>query len=304
MLQYGALSFGLGMFPLRAVSSSTSGNAPQSGPTKAEVVKLGDFETDMDDWKTNGGNKLERISQDKYPVGVSSGEYALSVNMKGDLFPVIWRDKGIKNIDFLEYPYIRAHVVTLAENTDSDILAQFRVHHKPTKGKKDSSNGKNGKNTARASENNVTKSDLIEVPQITPEEIQWDMSELSDDIRKSVRRVEMVWYLEDHEPEGGPHGHLKGDFDYQGLILFDDIRLLRSVSNTDQRELRRKKRHLHRAHGMIIDRTFEQRSVGLESGTFVFSDGFSVEYTYETVSDQQFKYSLNGETFKIGGGWQ
>lgn len=54
---------------------------------------------------------------------------------------------------------------------------------------------------------------------------------------------------------------------------------------------------------MIVERVFEERSEGFERGRLVFVDGYETPYSFEAIGDDQFRYTLDGETFELGGGW-
>lgn len=288
-----------------AAAAGGANAAESKTPTSSEEIQLGDFESSQDGWKTDGGNKLSRVTDEQFPAGITSGDHALGIDVKGDLFPSIRRDEGLEKVDFLNHPYLRAHVVALAEETDSDLRFQFRLHHKPTKNEGNSSKKKEGKESdgsSRGKSENVVTSEFIKVQQVTPREIRWDLSELSDDVLESVKRVEIAWHLEDYEPEGGPRGRTKGDFDYRGMVLFDDIRLVQSDPETPEQKQVGKKRELHREHGMIVERNFEMRTQGIERGTLVFSDGSEVPYEFEILDSGGYRYTIDCETFESSGG--
>jgi len=55
---------------------------------------------------------------------------------------------------------------------------------------------------------------------------------------------------------------------------------------------------------MIVRREFNQREQDFESGKFIFSDNTSVGYTFDVTGEERFRYTLDGDVFEIGGGWQ
>jgi hypothetical protein len=75
------------------------------------------------------------------------------------------------------------------------------------------------------------------------------------------------------------------------------------VVNEESRK-RQKKTDLHREHGAIVDRTFDDREERFERGTLVFSDGHTVAYSFEVLGPDRFEYTVDGETFELGGGWE
>jgi hypothetical protein len=219
--------------------------------------------------------------------------------VNGDTFPAIRRTKQIKHVPFQTYQFLRAHVVALTDGTDSDLQFKFRLHYKPTKGKKKSKKRhKSGRGPGSKKQKTTVESDPIEVSQALPQKIQWNLSDISEEVLRSVRRVEIAWYHDDYEPVRGPRGRNKGDFEYQGLVIVDNIRLLKSDPDTSARKVRNKETELRRTHGMIVDRVFEERTGNLERGTLVYSDGAEIPYEYEILDDGGAKYTIDGETFE------
>lgn len=247
-LKYTAVTgVGGSLLPASASAESQQESDPVTRSEDGAIV-LGDFESGVQGWKTDGGNSVVQVSEEDYPAGVATGNHALGVEVNGDLYPSIRKDAGIEDIDLTEYPIIRAHVIGIAEETDSELCFQFRLHHKPVqrkggnKGRKKGKKGKKGNKSkspvsagpARGKRQRVATSDLRQVSQVRAREIAWDTSELSEAVRGAVHRIEIVWYLEDHRPAGGPRGRTKGDFEYEGVVLFDNIRLLASDPDSEQ----------------------------------------------------------------------
>ena len=83
--------------------------------------------------------------------------------------------------------------------------------------------------------------------------------------------------------------------------MFDDIRLTDDVSEAEAVASQNKKLDLHRRHGMILERKIEERKDDLERGVLVFGDGTEVPFTFEVLGETQFRYTLDGETFELGG---
>lgn len=277
-------------------ASAADGNG-KAGSRDDDSVVLGDFETGLDGWTTNGGNTLNRLSEDDVPAGVVSGQHGLAVEIDGDLHPMIENEKRVMDADFANHPYLGLHVLAQAEATDSDLVFKFRLHHTATGDDGPSRNSSN-----RSKDENVAESELKTVPQLRPNRLQWDASEFPEEVLETANRLEIVWYLDDHEPDRGHRGRSNENFDYQGVVVFDDIRLFESAPVNETRRRQQKKVNLHREHGMIVKRVFEERTEGLERGTLVFVDGTEVPYSFEVLGDGQFEYTLDGETFKPGGG--
>lgn len=298
VLQLTSLAGGLGMLS-SAVSASGNEDEAGRGRPNTETEILGDFESDFDGWTTTGGNKLERIFVDDFHAGVVTGQHGLLVDVNGDLHPMIENEQRVSNADFLEYPYLQMHVLTTAKTTDSDLHFSFRLHHSAPE-----ANGPEGDGGTQNKDKLVVESDVKEVPQLEPTQVRWDMTDLSKKVLTTANRLEIVWHLEDYPPEGGHRGRSNGTFDYQGIVVFDDIRLFDTPPVSEEERLQDEKIGLHRKHGMLRDRTIQERSTGYERGSLTYSDGFTVSYSFEVLGDDQFQYTIGGKTFDLGGGWE
>jgi len=172
-------------------AAATPGNGHGSNQDNSNSdVLLGDFESGLDGWTTNGGNQLSRLSDS---IGVANGESCLRVDINGDLYPEI-ENNNARDADFLNNPHLQMYVVSIARNTDSDLKFKFRLHYTPS----DQSNGnpsagsgnQQGSSRGGASNGNgsgsqgnqssdtgnphVVESDLKTLPQITTTRIQWN----------------------------------------------------------------------------------------------------------------------------------
>lgn len=293
VLQLTALAGGLGLVP----SGATAGEGGSRGRNaSAGTTVLGDFEEGLDGWTTTGPNDLERVTETAVPTGVAAGEHALAVEIDGDSHPVVVNRRRVREADFVRTPHLRLHVLAQADGTDSDLLFRFRLHHA---GDADRGDG-GGRNRGRGKEENVVESAWKRVAQLRPQKLQWDTSDVPDSIRERAKRLEIAWYLEDHAPADGHHGRNHGG-DYEGFVVLDDVRLFEADPTSETRRRNRKKRALHRDHGMITDREFEERREGYERGTLTFVDGTTVPYTFEVLEDGRFEYTVDGERFEIGG---
>lgn len=275
------------------------GHLATDGTVSAEdgdTVQLGEFSDGLDGWTTTGSNELTRVAEDELPTAVQVGTHALGVEIDGDLRPLIENRKRVKGADFAGHPYLLAHVLGYAEETNSDVVFRFRLHHTDAppdeKGQKGGDGGKDAL---------VVESDEQAVAQLEPQHLRWDLRDLDDDALETAKRLELVWYLADHEPEEGKRGRARGDFRYRGMVAVDDVRLTDDVAGAEARASQEKRMALHRAHGMVVERSFEERTVDLERGSLVFADGAEVAYELEVLDDGQFRYTIDGETFLLGG---
>lgn len=279
-----------------ALGNFASGQAVAEESHRSGIAYLGEFSNGVDGWKTTGGNKLTRVSEDEMPVGVQVGSHALRVDIDGDLHPMIENKKEVKEADFVEHPYLLAHVAGFAEETDSEMVFRFRLHHTaaPSDGQD------NGKHSGGSGKGVLVEvSDEQKVAQLHPQHLRWDLTNLDEEILETTKRLEIVWYLEDHPPERGHRGRDNGD--YTGFAVFDDIRLTNDVTGGEAKASQDKKLALHRKHGMVVERTYEERTEELERGTLVFGDGTEIPFTFEVLDGGRFLYTIDGESFLLGG---
>lgn len=268
------------------------------GAPTGDITLLGGFESDLEGWQTNGGNELERISDDEFAGSATQGSHALAVGTDGDAYPMIENKKRIRRADFDDSPFLMADVVPVVADTDSDIVFTFRYHHA------DAPPDSKGNTQSRQEKPTlVEESPEIRVPQFLQSQIHWDMSELDESTRSKPRRLEIAWYPVDHPPVGGPRGGGSGAFDYRGYTLFDNIHLSDVPTDLSRGALQDKLRQLRLDRGRIVKVETDELSKTFESGRFLFGDGESVPYQFEVSESDQFKYAIDGETFELGGGW-
>lgn len=281
-------------------------------------VLLGEFSDGFDGWTTTGGNDLARVDEEDVPVGVRVGTHALAVEVDGDRHPMIENKKRVREADFVEYPYLLAHVVGIARNTDSDLVLTFRLHHTATPA--DGGNGGGGGDGGNGGGNGggkgggpgggdgggpgskdvlVVESDERTVAQLDPGYVRWDLTDIDEEVLRTAKRLEIAWYLEDNPPERGHRGRDPGE--YEGVVVFDDVRLTDEVAAEEAAASREKRRSLHREHGMIVGRSFEEQSESVERGTLEFVDGTEVPFSMEFLDDGRYRYTVDGETFLLGG---
>ena len=286
--------------------------SPAAASTDDSPPQLGEFSDGLDGWTTTGGNDLTRVDDEEMPIAVKAGTHALAVEVNGDLHPMIKNKTRVQGIDFAGSSYLLAHVVGFAEGTDSEMVFRFRLHHTDTPaegkgnrnggdGKRGNGNGENGGNDGGRKDVLVAESDEMRVAQLDAKYLRWDLGDLDDGVLETANRLEIVWYLADHEPDRGHRGRANGEFEYHGVVVFDDIRLTDDTSREEAKASREKKRSLHRQHGMIVERRFEERTPELEHGTLVFGDGTEISFVFEVLDDGTFRYTVDGETFHLGG---
>lgn len=295
VLQLATLAGGLGMVPSGTAASGTPNGSASRRST--DGVVLGDFESDLDGWTTTGGIDLTRVNEAAFPAGVTNGDYGLVVEVNGDAYPMIENSRRVRNADFVNNPYLRMDVFTVVEETDSELVFTFRLHHTAGGGR-----GGSGGGSSQSKDVQVEESGEKTVTQLRPQTVQWDLTEVSDAALRTAKRLEIVWYLADHEPADGHRGKSNGEFEYRGMVVFDDIRLAASPQISESDLITRKKVELHRDHGMVVDRVIEQWSADSGRGTLVFADGYEAAYRFEQFDDGGSRYTLDGETFELESG--
>ena len=277
-----------------SVGVSTLGSATAS---EEETVQLGAFSEGLDGWTTNGGNDLIRISEDEMPAAVRVSTHALGVQVRGDAYPMIENKELVSEADFTENPYLKTNVMGVTPGTDSDLVFTFRLHHTaaPPNGRGRSDENGRGKQVL------VEESEEKTIPQSNPTRLRWNLSDVDDDILEAANRLEIVWYLEDYPPDGGHRGRARSEFEYTGLVAFDNIRLTDDIATGERDAKNEKRRQLHRSHGMLVDRVVDERNDSFESGIFVFADGTEIPFTYEILDDGRARETIDGEVYELGG---
>ena len=301
---------------LKTLGTTGSAAALGTGVTGGSVAartessnRLGSFDSSLDDWKTNGGNTLKRVSKNNFGAVVTSGDHAMGVGIDGDPYPMVWRN-DLGPVDFASNPYFVAEVYATTLDNDADVVFDLRLHYNPkgpgngneNRGKEAGKGGKRGTDNSPVGKPRVVSSDPITVPQNTPQHLTWDMRDLPDETLTNARRFEIAWHPANHEPRKGPNGRGPG-YDYQGAVFLDSIRLESSQDVLASQRLTGTLSALEREYGSFKRVVTESADGGVETGYVEFLSGATVDYTFEILSDEQYRYTIAGETFDIGGGW-
>lgn len=308
------LASAAGFFGITTGYAGANPAATNSGSPNAtgDETVLGTFESGLDDWKTTGRNELTQISEDEMSAGVAAGTHALLVTIKGDAFPMIENKKRVRQADFVSNPHLSLQTIALTRNSDSDISLKFRLHHTPSQGS--NGNGSSGigesgssantggrsggRGSPRSKDVNVVESDVKTIPQKMRKRVSWDLSDVDETVLDSAKRLEIVWYPEDHEPASGFRGQNTNGFDYQGYVAFDDIILTDADPISDIERRHQLMDELRRKHGTIVERNVEQQSVDSTRGTMVLADGYTFEYSAEQQGDG-LRTTIDGQTFEL-----
>lgn len=306
-----------------ALASLPEGHAGVASAREAgETRLLGGFESGRDGWKTNGGNELHLVDDNSFPPGVTQGTQALGVRVSGDPFPHVWK-KDVRNVDFQSHPYLVGDVLATTFENDASVVFKIRYYYgrasgeddrkSSEKGGKRGSGKKGGEKDSKKRDNNgaepvgkpsVVESPEIRVEQLTPSTLYWDMSDLSDDALADPTRLEIAWYPADHPPETGANGRgSASSYDYRGGVVFDNIRVTSNPTEGATDAMTETFDRLQSAHGPFKEAITEQVEANEEHGYALFSDGTRVPYMFEALGDGKFVYTLDDESFKLGGGW-
>lgn len=265
------------------------------------VTLLGGFEDDRNGWKTNGGNTLTRVTKDERPGGVTQGTHALKTAINGDPYPMIENRSRIKRADFVDKPYLVADVLAnRVSDTNSNVAFKFRYYHLGTPAN-DETNDR-GKNDSRQKSVLVEESDVITVSPLLPSQLYWDMSHLEDDALANPKRLEIAWYPADYPPKSESKGRGNG-FDYRSDVVFDNIRIGDSVTESSVAAIRTKVQNAKIERGPLTETIVASRSDSHEVGEFAFANGSTIPYEFERVDEEKFTYVIDGDSFQLGGGW-
>jgi hypothetical protein len=239
---------------------------------------LGSFENDADGWSCSDDHQHERIHRSQIPTGVTYDNHGMAVEGIGTTHPRITNTERCKCADFASNPHLYTDIVPRFNNSDSDVEAKFRLHRSDT--------------------DTVEEGPTVTVPQNHRSRVYWDTSELSTEALDNAEKLELVWYPSDQPPSTGD-----GSFDYDGFALIGDIRLNPSPSTCEGIACRNTVRNLELTHGKIVEFKPESRTASTEDGQVEFDDGTTKDYTFEIVGEEQYEYTIDGITFRTGGGW-
>lgn len=291
----------------------------------AESEPLGTFEEGLDGWKTNGSNILVRVSNEEFS-GVVTGSHGLGVRTEGDSYPMIENTTRLDEVDLVNAPYLSVDVLPIIFNTDSDIVFQFVLHSTPSGqgegGKKGGKSGKNksgrgekkkggkgGKENGQNPNQGITgrpravASDEIRVSEQSATTLMWDLSTYSSTVRQNAKRLEIRWHPADRDPRGNARGNGPSKSEYRGFTIFDSIQVSDSPAEIEETQLVDDLTNLRVERGFLTSVETTERSDGYEAGQFMFSDGTAVEYVFERIDRDQYRYTVDGTVYRLGGGW-
>ena len=275
------------------------------GAEDGNLTLLGDFEDSLDGWKTNQGNDLVVVTEDEEPFAVTEGERALKVNATGDPYPMIENKQRVRDADFAENPYLLADVFVGEARGLSEVEFTLRFHY----GEDGRGNGNRGgdrnrrwRGRGRQKKSVRVEETTLTLPQLSDATLFWDMSEIDDVKLSNPRRLEIAWRLKDSPSPTGPRGRGPRE-GYQGDVYFSNVRLTDDVNSLSREGVALQLNKLRAQNGTYRYEA-DFRTDEVEEGRFVFNNGNEIPVEFETVDGDRFVYSIDGESYRIGGGWR
>lgn len=280
------------------------GSTTASASTATGTEILGTFEDGLDGWKTNGGVTLSRVSSDEDPHVVAQGDHALLVESGGDGYPVVENKAKVDGSNYVETPYLVGRVFVGQSAAYEKLTLVLRYHHQATpaaNGKKDDKK-KGRKGNRKAGKSALVEETTQTVPVGGGSTFSWDLSQLSDEKLATPQRLSIGWYLGETPPKNGPNGKQGKSESAPGVVL-DAIRMTDDFQALEEASL------INYLDGYVADRgyysyEFREYFEGGERGAFVFLDGSEISYRWEEVGPERETVTIDGRTFKIGGGWR
>lgn len=263
---------------------------------------IGDFESGLDGWKTDGGVRLSRVSKTDQEGVVTNGDYALAVDPRGDSMPIIKNRKQVRNADLVNNPYLMTDVACQPlTGIDSPLVFQYQLRYSRTGGR-----GKQkGKSKKRASKGNkpVITSPEITVSPLLLETIQWNLSDVPETYRRNAKEISLKWYPKGTNPTNKGHGRGRG-FDYRSETYLDHIRVTDDATMYTMQAIATIQRNLRETHGSLQEVKATTSSKTLESGYMLFSDGTKTNIAAEILAPDRLRLTIDDSEFKMGGGWE
>jgi hypothetical protein len=235
---------------------------------------LGTFEAGLDGWATDGNHQLTRVSESDQPGGVTEGRYCLQVQTDSST-PQIENESRFSKSDPSSTPYLIGDVIGTFENSSADLNLRIKYH--------------------RSDGGSTEESPTIRLPEWEPGYITWDMTGLPAEALDNPGRLELIWYPSDQPPGSS--------FDYTGQLFLDNVRLTDRAHQCSTCGMKTKMGTYKTMFGHVTETVVDDETDTAEDGRFRYADGTEKDYYYEKVGDNKYKVTIDGETFKRGGGW-
>lgn len=222
-------------------------------------------------WTPEGEESLEQVTSEVAPQVLDGEGSALWVDSNGQPNPGIGHDSIFTQGLLRDHPFVELDVFHHSPINRSGIELVLGV-------------GRNLEDGLVAS-----RSVTVEEPTVTTVSI--DVEDLSPSTRRTLSGLKVQWKpLE--EPES-----------YEGHLYLSNLRRTSRPTAADRQRLTRTEHRLRRKHGSIEGRTVHSSNGDREIGTFTFADGAKVRYAVEQIDTDRSRYELDGEQFRLGGGW-
>jgi len=293
------------------LSGAGGATATKMTPPSTAGFEIGDFESGLEGWQTNGGVTLARISATERPAVVENGDYALEVNAEGDAYPVIENRRKFDDQSLVDTPFLIGRISTTFRADYETLTVVLRYHHRATppsnngNGRGSSGNNGNGRgssgNNGNGERGPLVEENTITVPLGARSGLWWDLSDLSTEKLETPERLEIGWYIGNSPPQTGPRGKQPQGPD-PGPVYVDALRMTDSIDSVDRVALVNQIDSLRLQHGDYIYEAREFLEDG-ERGVFVFSDGTEIPVVWEDLGSDRERYTVDGETYQFGGGW-
>lgn len=270
-----------------------------------DATVLGDFEESFDGWKTNGGNSLDRVTAERWDRPVTSGSHALEVRSNGDPYPLVFNTDRASEADFWSNQYMLADVTVGGLEDGVGALAfTMRYHHSAGKGGGKGGDSPGGNPPGQGRSPNVEVFDPIPVPEGVQATLHWDLSELSEGVRRAPKRVGIAWHAQGTEPNKGPSGRGPGEA-LTGSVFLDNVRLSADLTEFNRSAIEQHMLSLQDDYGSYTYTIADFDSEALvENGVLEFYDGTEIPTEFTIHGDQQFEYTIDDTSYRLGGGWQ
>ncbi|TYL36077.1 hypothetical protein CV102_24370 [Natronococcus pandeyae] len=295
---------------------SVMGGMPVGSATAANGGD-GEFFTDFSDgyegWRSRGPLRENRIEAGDTPT-IQTGDYGLQVPFTNSRAGYIRNDKRAREASFIDNQYLLARVTTSATGTNSPLVFGARLHYTGPRNEENTGNGnrngrangnKHGDNSAD-DEQQVVESQPIVVLQGSSRYLYWDLSELDENVRQNVRRLELTWVFNDHPPSENRSDRGNDEYDHYGTVLFDHVRLSNDDAEVTKLAFEDKKTELSRYHGSVVERDIVRETDNMVFGHQIYSDDTEIPFAViEDESDNgdgvQITYILDNEKFVFDG---
>lgn len=266
------------LFGGAATASGSAAAVPGASATvdDSEDSVLGDFEDGFDKWSVNGDHELFQTPAEEVPAAVTTGSSALGVALGRAAKPRLENRDRIAAVDLEARPYLVADVlpaVADAEQITIQLLIQAR-----------------GSGVHRSQEHTI--------PNGISSRVYWNATELSEEVRARATRLSI-----ELSTDRSHQGNENGVDSVRGFAFLDSIRASDNPAAIGNVGSRNAIRELTLKRGIIEEFVTDERSEDYERGRIEFADGTSVPYEHEILAPQRVEYTIQGETYKTGGGW-